>query len=312
MKKKLEIRKEYWKEKPVIVLENDVLRVKVRPNPGARLVSVYHKGKAFELAAQPSGRSQGTLQGDSPSFADFDPSGMDDAFPNIDPEQVMAAGRKLQYPDHGEVWSHPFSSRQEDEQVSLVFESGVFAYRYQKDIALEGDSLILHYQISNQGRESLPCIWTFHGLLRYEEDMELFFDTSVRGFVNVFENAALGAVGTRYAVEDDRYSFCRVPAPDTCSMTKYYADGPLQVGHCGVYYPSAGVRATLSYDAKTLPYLGVWITAGGFQGDYNCALEPSNGYYDSISCAKKHNSLYELPPGESLTFTIRLRLDAKA
>lgn len=41
----------------------------------------------------------------------------------------------------------------------------------------------------------LPCIWTFHGLFRYEEDMELLYSDEVKNFENVYPSLELGAPG---------------------------------------------------------------------------------------------------------------------
>ncbi len=54
----------------------------------------------------------------------------------------------------------------------------------------------------------------------------------------------------------------------------------------------------LGWDKDKLPYLGFWITDGGFRGDYNCALEPSTGYYDSIDIATKNGKVSYLLPNE--------------
>ena len=68
----------------------------------------------------------------------------------------------------------------------------------------------------------------------------------------------------------------------------------------------------LSYDAGVLPYLGVWITAGGFQGDYNWAIEPTSGFYDSVSTAEKNKKLKVLGPGEVMEFELTLSLSKKS
>ena len=64
----------------------------------------------------------------------------------------------------------------------------------------------------------------------------------------------------------------------------------------------------MSYDAGILPYFGVWITAGGFQGDYNCALEPSSGFYDGIGNARRLGKLPVLGAGEGMEFAISVAL----
>jgi hypothetical protein len=54
--------------------------------------------------------------------------------------------------------------------------------------------------------------------------------------------------------------------------------------------------------------LGIWVTEGGFRGDYNCALEPTNGYYDNIDTARKEGRLFKLKPKERLNFIIEIAL----
>jgi hypothetical protein len=63
-----------------------------------------------------------------------------------------------------------------------------------------------------------------------------------------------------------------------------------------------------TYDANKLPYLGFWRTLGGFRGDYNCALEPSNGFYDSIAKAQENKTCPILESGEVFSFQLHMQL----
>ena len=40
-------------------------------------------------------------------------------------------------------------------------------------------------------------------------------------------------------------------------------EGRAMRNQCSLWYPSQECACTLKYDANKLPYLGVWITAGG-------------------------------------------------
>jgi len=64
----------------------------------------------------------------------------------------------------------------------------------------------------------------------------------------------------------------------------------------------------VNFDKDKMPYLGFWITEGGFRGDYNCALEPTNAFYDDIATAKTNKELFYLTPDKPLDFTISLSL----
>ena len=68
------------------------------------------------------------------------------------------------------------------------------------------------------------------------------------------------------------------------------------------------MAAQLEYDSTMLPYLGFWATGGGYRGDVNCALEPTNGYYDGIPNAWQHNACPVLTPDETWNFTLSIQL----
>lgn len=290
-----------------IILENEVLRIRICPALGGKIISFFLKAKEFELAAQ-CGKDRHDAVQKKDSFAPY-AYGMDDAFPNINGEMVDWDQRQLLYPDHGEIWRARFKTEKRSSKiVCLSWSSPVFHYLFRKRMRLNENTLHIQYHIENQGKEDFPCIWTWHGLVTYEQDMELLLPEELTHYRIVLDGNLLGKEGSVYPRENDFYDFRKMPDPSLCNAAKYYGEESVQTGHCGVYYPSRDVVYYLDYDARKLPYLGVWITLGGFQGDYNCALEPTNGYYDSIGRAGKNQKLPVLKRGESLDFTIRLTL----
>lgn len=296
-----------------LTLENEVLRVTVCPSLGGKITSFYLKAKEFELAAQSSEvqckeRHRESERKVIDSFSPY-AYGMDDCFPNIDAELVEWKNRKLLYPNHGEIWKEEFEiEEQADDRVSLLWYSKKFDYLYEKQMYLERNTLMVRYHIVNKGEDEFPCIWTWHGLVVYEQDMELMLPENITHYRNVLDGSRLGVEGAVYPVKNNIYNFRKMPDIKVCNMMKYYGVEVTTTGHCGIYYPSKDISYHLDYDAEKLPYLGVWITAGGWQGDYNCALEPSNGYYDSIEKAYKNQKLKVLSKGEALDFTLELIL----
>lgn len=290
-----------------MVLENDRLKIECDPGMGGKILSFYQKKKGFELAAQ-TGRRRDELPAAEKGFAPY-AFGMDDAFPSIDAERIVWKGRTLAYPDHGEIWRAEFEvTDQAEDHIGLCWKSPAFAYRYEKTLQLLQDALKISCHITNEGSGELPCIWTWHGLMRYEEDMEVILPEGTTHCRNVLDGTALGKAGTVYALENERYDFFRVPKAETKSMVKFYAEHPVKRGYCGLRYPSQGITCILDYDERALPYWGFWVTAGGFAGDYNCALEPANGFYDSISTAEKNGKLPVLGAGEDMEFEVKITL----
>lgn len=152
-----------WKNLKGIQLENEWIRVVILPELGGKIASVFYKKRQFEFAAQYQGEAYRLPEPDG-DFCAYDASGLDDVFPNIVKAEVPCRGNKnVLYPDHGEIWGSRFS-----------------------------------YEIRNEGAEPFPCLWAFHGLARYERDMELLYPKSVHSFENVLRSPELGEVGRHY------------------------------------------------------------------------------------------------------------------
>lgn len=297
-----------WKKQKGILLENDKISIVILPELGTKTASFYSKLANFELAAQYNGESY-SMPHVGADFSEYDASGMDDTFPNINQSDYCSESYNWHYPDHGEIWSAAFGYDIEDSKLHLVFNSISFPYQYEKWIHLEEDEVVYTYKIINHGVDPFPCIWTFHGLFTYAEDMDIFYPKDRTKVLNVLDSSLLGEAGRKLELINSEYDFFRVPNREASTLVKYYLDGPCEDGCCGFFYPGKKLKVSLKYDCKKLPYLGVWITAGGYRGDYNCALEPSNGFYDEIGLAEKNDSLYLLKPGEPLVFTLRIKVE---
>lgn len=289
-----------------MILENEVLKIEILPELGGKIISFFCREKAFELAAQTNRRIE-----DLPKVSDgFGPYafGMDDAFPNIDAEQIEWKGRRISYPDHGEIWKAKFDVQDRTSDSVMLRWKSPMGYQYQKAYHLAGNCLTIRYQITNDSENELPCLWTWHGLMRYEADMEVILPEGTTHCRNVLSGPELGEAGTVYPITGV-YDFSKVPNPESKSMSKFYSEHPVRSGRCGLRYPTQGMTCMLTYDPKILPYYGFWITAGGFQGDFNCALEPTNGFYDSVSMARRNGKLPVLAAGDTMTFDMKITLE---
>ncbi len=294
-------------------IENDKLRVIVVPDLGGKIASLVKKDKNFELFFQHKNEffSEPVLYDD---FAEFDASGFDDCFPSVDSSIVNVNGGEIKYPDHGEIWSKSMNYEISDNVLKLECDSEILPYTYEKKISIDGDSVSIDYRIVNTGTYGFPYIWTMHGLVKCEEDIKIFFPAGTKEIINVQSSEVFGKPGALHTFPDttlssgEIYSLDRVESPDAGETKKFYVNSVLSEGKCGVYYPSKDVHYTVYFDKEKVPYLGLWITEGGFRGDYNLALEPSNGFYDSIDIAAKNRKLNYLQPGDKLEFKIEIEI----
>lgn len=310
---KIMISKIIFKERHAIKIENDFLSAIVIPELGGKIASIFRKDKEFELLFQNKEQVYKTPKVYA-SFEDFDAAGFDDAFPTIDKSNVLINGRNVVYPDHGEIWSAKFDYKLEDKKVVLEYKSTILDYIYKKSIYLQSHKLIVEYNIENYGKFEFPCIWAMHCLINCEKDMKLLFPKGTDKVVNVHESKYLGKVSQvhPYPVTRDKAGnfihLDRIRDSYANNEEKYYVKGRVKEGSCGAYYPSKDVTYNVYFDKEKLPYVGFWVTEGGFRGDYNCALETTNGYYDSIDMATKEEKIMVLKPQERLEFKIEIEL----
>ena len=92
------------------------------------------------------------------------------------------------------------------------------------------------------------------------------------------------------------------------TMLKRYVPRPLSEGECGFCWPSAGIRVTMSFSPSELPYLGFWMSNGGWHGARHFAFEPSTAYYDTLARADQSKTLTWLRPDEERCFSLRLHI----
>ena len=295
-----------------IVLENAFLHAVIMPSHGGKIASLRYKQNQFELLFQnPKSRfSHAPLYAD---FSEFEACGFDDAFPCIDEEELDIGGQKVRYPDHGEIWTAAFDYFLKDEKLFLSYQSRILNYEYRKTVYLNSNSLVCEYQIQNTGDVSFPCIWTAHCLVRYEPDMVFIHPPGTSTIEIISDSLQPDTAGKKYqlpydAVETPVIDCSRLIRTEKTYTRKYYIADKITEGYCGYEYPSQNMRAELFFDPTALPYLGLWITSGGFRGDYNCAFEPSSGYYDKIAIAKNNKRLDHLEPGEIKKIALSVKL----
>ena len=307
------ISKVKFKQRDAVKIENSSLKVIVIPELGGKIASIFRKDKNFELLFENKEEFYKTPEIYAP-FDEYDAAGFDDAFPTIDKSSVIVAGKNIEYPDHGEIWSAKFDYKINDETVMLKYNSKILDYSYKKNIHLQGDRVIVEYSIENSGKAEFPCIFAMHCLINCEKDMKLLFPKGTDKVINVHKSRYLGEVSKVHNfpltsdINGKHIYLDTILDSSAANEEKYYVLGEIKHGKCGAYYPSKDVTYNVYFDNYKLPYLGFWVTEGGFRGDYNCAMEPTNGFYDSIDTASRENKIQILKSGETLKFKIEIEL----
>lgn len=275
------------------LLENDVLSVKILKNFGAKIASIYSKEKNFEFLFQPTkGEYEVPVLRDA--FEKYDTSGADDMLPTID--ECFYPNSYIKLPDHGDVWAQKWNYEVEDNKLIAWIRSDSLKLILKRTMYLEDNALVLEYSLKNNTLQKHYYLWAFHGLMNFDDNTEMYFDFSGE-IENVID-------ATEYGFDFKKLS----EYPDK-SQNKFYFKNEVENGSCGLVYKNQGLKLQYDFDTNINKYVGVWITKGGFKNEYNVAIEPASGYYDSLERAFKNNKVSSIEPGEELNWSLKLSIE---
>lgn len=263
-----------------IVLENRYVRATVLPELGAKVWSLIDKVADRELLwHNPRVPPRPVHYG--AAYDDWFCGGWDELFPNDAPTSV--AGEP--YPDHGELWSMPFTwdVAVEEGAVTLRMQrSGVVTNTsIEKRITLRADAPLLRFghRMTNHGPKPLDYLWKLHPALNITSNSRIdlparrvivdpgFRDRlGVDAFTWPHAPTASGTVDMR-----------QVPPQEAATCDFYYAT-ELDAGWCALTDSATRSGFGLVFDPALFRSVWVFGAYGGWRGLYTAILEPCTGY----------------------------------
>jgi galactose mutarotase-like enzyme len=251
-----------------------------------------------------------------------DSGGWDECFPTVGPCPIPGAPHGTPpLPDHGELWSTPWSSSVYDhaDGTTLVgaAQGSVFPYEFQRQVTLPPEEPLVHfrYRLRHTGPTPFPWIWSSHPLLNVQPGSELTLPgvsqvkvAAVHGREDLAENDVVswpGAIGG----DAERFTF----PSDGGWAVKLFGDlGP--VGRMLLTDPRRGERLEFAVRTEEVPQVGIWINCRGWAPPgrtpyYNLALEPCIGAPDRLDLALRDwHTAQTLQPGEEREWSLEVRL----
>jgi len=267
----------------LITIVDGELSVGIEPEWGGKVISIFHQPTRHELLFQNHRMLPSAQPRQKQPFANW-AFGWDDCFPWV------FSGDNSPYSDHGAVWRQKFRiTKCTVNSVTLSAESGREPWAFTKTFSICQGRLNYRFSVENRSEKTLAGFWTAHPLVRADTDMILRFPDDT---------------DKRLTIDGVDFSPDSLPPWETTS--KFWYPGPVSEGVCGIDYPGIGMSFRLNWDHSRLPYLGFWVTNGGFQGDVNVAWEPSDGYYDDPLTARRNNALPMFAPLETRHYAMEV------
>lgn len=311
----MSIKSGFYKGTNCSFIENSQIRVTVLPQIGGKIASLIYKPQNFEVLFQPT-EGMYFLPQYGGDFASFDTSGADEMFPTIDsclyPYKEYPG---VKCPDHGELWSIPWTVTTEGDSLISKVKGVAFPYLFVRTIDLEDNVIHLRYQVTNLGEKPFYGLWAFHGLIACDPWTRLILPETEK-VINVHDSKTLGKADTRHNFpitldqDGNEYNLSTIFPKSRGKTEKFYLEGSVSKGEAALSLNSGQLLYKLIFPREKVPYLGVWINEGGFKGEYNCALEPSTGYYDSLEITHGLDTLESINPGGTFDWFLDIYLES--
>jgi galactose mutarotase-like enzyme len=306
-----EILKTTWHNFPAITLESELMRVVIVPKLGAKIVSLFDKAHQREWLVPPMRPLKQTVYG--ADFVSQDMSGWDEMLPTI----VACDWEGVPLPDHGEVWSTPWRLENAQGVVILSVMGVAMPYRFTRSAALiTSNCLELRYTLANTGKTAFPYLWAAHPQFTADLQTRIILPPEVTRVVNVIDGDPVwGKAGElcdwpeAASAEGQTWQLDRVRPVENRSCRKFYVPPEQSVAWAALVDERLGCQLRLDWSPSPVPYLGLWVDEGRYNSLPVVALEPSNGYYDSLERAVYNKKVAVLDSGKEATWTLRVNLE---
>jgi galactose mutarotase-like enzyme len=287
-----------------LAIENDLIRVVVLPEAGAKVWQIRYKPLGCDLLWN----SPGVNPARQPLNASYDDKwsgGWDELFPNDEAGTVL--DRAL--PDHGELWTAEWEAepleRDGEAGVALKCTTPVTEFRAEKTIRLRPRSATLEvsYRLTNAGDRPFPFLFKLHPAFAVSAEHRIDFPamTVVREpeFPGTLDGAPVSFPWPFAQTGKGRLDLRQVPGVDSRAVHFFYGTGFAE-GWCGVTDRNKRLAAALRFDPVVFSSCWLFATHGGWR-DLNVAvLEPATGYPFNMQSMIGQGRARVLAPGHSL------------
>lgn len=282
---------EYW------IGKSERLCVQIIPELGSKIISLKDRLTGREWLWR--GERPFGGPGYGLPFNKGDGAGWDEMFPSIN--QCLYSHYPwcgIEVPDHGEVWSIPWDAKIGTNGLSCSVHGIRFPYYLEKRFSFPAPQVLrMDYVLHNLSPFPFFFLWAAHPLFNIKEGMEILVPDDLSevkvsySFGNRLGN--FGDVVDWPIAESKNGHIClnKVEWKNSKAAEKFYFNSKLSKGWASLWDSDTGEKLTIHFPVDRVPYLAIWANYGGFDGNYQVAIEPSTGFLDDLSYAIGENEI---------------------
>ncbi|HEY3757514.1 MAG TPA: hypothetical protein VGL42_15280 [Opitutaceae bacterium] len=294
-----------------VLLSSPTLEVVCVPELGGRVCSLVNRRTGREWLWRRPGEPALFQPADPLDFGTGTFAGLDECFPTVGPG-AWVDGRVL--PDHGDVWARAWKiGARTPELLELTVESPPWEFRLRRTIQLRESVVHFSYELESLANRYAPALWSMHPLFSIREGDRLELPASVRELRVESSDASVQRSSVLYPEISPGVRLDELALFDLeRGYLKAFA-GPVWASdaRAAIVNRASGESLEVRWDAAAAPYLGLWLTRGGYRGWHHVGIEPTNAPFDRVDLAARdaHTAFaVTLPPRSRRRWWVEWRL----
>ncbi len=286
---------------PACVLENDILRVAVLPEVGAKIHQMIFKPTDRDLLFH-----HPRVEVRKPVFGvnvdNWWTGGIDECVPTGAP--CVVDGEELPY--LGEAWSMPWSAERLSATAVAFRRDGVITpFHIERIMELRpGEPFVrMRHQLTNTGTTPFRFIWGIHPGLAVGPATRIQIPARLGVIDESWPQDRLGAPGTTYPWPKQELTELAETPGGTWDL--HYAT-ELEAGWLAAWDARWQSGFGMTFPPDVFKCVWVWLVDGGWRGIRCVAVEPWTGFPSALAAAVEAGHASQLGPGDSLTADTRI------
>ncbi len=297
-----------------LTLENKYLRLVMLPDLGGKVVSLQDLSTGYEWLVEARPEDLRVPVPDD-AWSAYPTCGWDECFPNIaSGEYPCTPWKGLLLPDHGEVWSQPWSWESHSGQLVSKVNGRRYPYQFERAMRLEEKKLVVDYRVMNRGMAPMQSLWSMHPLFKIEEDSLVRLPSLSKFRVDSCNDSAIAHNGeilawpelAKISGSKAGPDFIKVMPRDRKLAIKLYS----LTKSSWVSLHNKSNWLSLRFNPEQVPYLGLWLNYGGWPDEegsqYHIGLEPCLASADDLSIVYNTGTGVTIQPLTQLQWQVEI------
>jgi hypothetical protein len=304
-----------------VVYRNPFIEVTLLPEVGAKVIGLKDLRSNHEWLTTPA-RPVRRLSNPADLWQEYDMSGWDECFPSV------AGGHYPRAPwagvpvrDMGELWHRPWQWKDEGSGISTIIHGLRFPYEFHRHLGLADDTLEITYGIRNLTEVPFLGLWSMHPLFAAHPGTRILFPSAT---TMVVESSLEDSAQASYRERLTWPALSINGSPEDLSVMRHPANGHAlklfsawrSITRAALYEPGPDAWLGIEVTAETVPHFGLWVNEGRWpgreEGLFHVALEPTNGFADSLDVAAALGSGIDIPGHSACEWNVSMVFGAGA